>query len=271
MTDAREKAQNTARDVGDHALVEKGARLGFAMSGLIHLLIGWIALKIAWGIGSTGSSSGESADKSGALREVAGGTTGPFLLGLAVLGFALLALWNATEAVVGRHGGETLDRAKAGGKAILYAVFAWSAFGFARGAGGSDEQKTDSITSSLMSQPGGRILVGLVGVAVVGAGAYHVWKGWTKGFLEELERHPGRWAEVAGRAGYVAKGIALAVAGLLFAGPALSSRASEAGGLDSALKELRDRPFGPYVLTVIALGIAAYGLYSFARARHAKL
>lgn len=257
----------TARDIGDHGIVENGARLGYAMSGLIHLLIGWIALKVAWGLGG-GSGS---ADKSGALATVAGGTTGPFLLWAAVLGFALLAVWQVSETVVGRHGIEAIDRAKSAGKAVMYAFFAWSAFKVSQGSGGSDEQKTDSFTGTLMSHSGGRILVGLLGLAIVGAAGYHAWKGWSKHFLDDLQSHPGEWAVHSGRVGYVAKGVALAVAGLLFVGAALSSRASEAGGLDAALKELRDKPFGPYLLSLVALGIAAYGLYSFARARHAKL
>jgi len=260
-------ARNAARDIGNNDIVEKGARLGYAMSGVIHVLIGWIALKIAWGIGG-GSGS---ADKSGALASVASGSTGPFLLGLAVLGFVLLAVWQVTEAVVGTNGAELVDRAKAAAKAVMYAFFAWSAFTVARGAGGSDEQKTDSFTATLMENPGGRVLVGLVGVGILAAAGYHAWKGWTKHFLEDLDRHPGPWAERSGRIGYVAKAVALAVAGSLFISAAASSRASDAGGLDAALKELRDQPFGPYLLTLVALGIAAYGLYSFARARHAKL
>jgi len=259
-------ARDTARNIGNNDLVEKGARLGYAMSGVIHLLIGWIALKVAWGIGG-GSGS---ADKSGALATVAGGTTGPFLLWLAVLGFVLLAVWEVTEAVLGRHG-ELPQRAKAAGKAVMYAFFAWSAFKVTQGSGGSDEKQADSLTGSLMANPGGRVLVGLVGVGILAAAGYHAWKGWTKAFLDDLESHPGDWAERFGRMGYVAKGVALAVAGSLFVGAAASSRASEAGGLDASLKELRDKPFGPYLLTIVALGIASYGLYSFARARHAKL
>jgi len=265
---AKAKGESSAREVGDSQVVEKGARLGYAMSGLIHLLIGWLALKIAWGIG--GGGSGE-ADKSGALSTVAGGATGKVLLWVAVAGFALLALWQLTEAVVGRHGSEAKDRAKAAGMTVLYAGFAWSAFSFTRGSGKSDEAKTDDMTAPLMESPGGRVLVGIVGLVIIGAGAYHVWNGWTKKFLEELEEHPGDWAVVSGRAGFIAKGIALAIAGALFVSAALSSQASKAGGLDSALKELRDKPFGPYLLTLVALGIAAYGLYSFARARHIKL
>lgn len=261
-------ARETARDVGDHTIVEKGARLGYAMSGLIHLLIGWIALDVAWGFGGSGS---ESADKSGALEAVAGGTTGPFLLWLAVIGFGLLAVWELTEAVVGRHGGGVRDRVQAAGTAVMYAFFAWSAYKVSQGTGTSDEKKADEATATLLASPGGRVLVGLLALGILAAAVYHAWKGWTKGFLDDLEKHPGSLAVNAGRAGYLAKAVALFVAGLLFGSAALSSRAAKAGGLDAALKELRDQPFGPSLLTLVALGFAAYGCYAFVKARHAKL
>ncbi|MCA1780595.1 MAG: DUF1206 domain-containing protein [Dermatophilaceae bacterium] len=256
-----------ARRAGDHPVVEKGARLGYAMSGLIHLLIGWIAIKVAWDI----DGGSDDADQSGALATVANTTTGPILLWLAVIGFALLALWQLTEAIVGRHGGGFSDRAKAAGKMVMYAVIAWSAYRVTQRAGDSSEESTQSFTAQIMDQPGGRILIGLIGVGIVAGGGHHVYKGWTCRFLEDLDEHPGRVVEVAGRAGYVAKGLSLVVVGGLFVTAAVSSRASEAGGLDAALKMVRDQPFGPFLLTIVAVGIAAYGFYSFGRARHAKL
>lgn len=258
---------SAARSAGNHPIVEKGARLGYAMSGLIHLLIGWIGLTLAWGI----EGGSEDADQSGALATVAGTSSGPILLWAAVIGFALLSLWQLTEAIVGRHSDGAMDRAKALGKTVMYAVFAFSAFRVTQRAGGSSEETTDSLTAQIMSAPGGRVLVGLIGLGIVAAGGHHAWKGWTCRFLEELGGHPGHAIEVAGRAGYVAKGIGLVIAGGLFVSAALLSRASEAGGLDAALKTVRDQPFGPYLLTVVALGIAAYGFYSFGRARHARL
>lgn len=265
MSDTKGQTQDKARKVGDSEVVEKGARLGIAALGLIHLLIGWIALRVAWGGG------GGNADKSGALGTLADSTGGKILLWLAVAGFALLALWQLTEAIVGRHAEETKDRLKAAGKAVMYAFFMWSVLSFLRGAGNSDEKKTDSLTGQLMSAPGGRILVGIVGLVIIGVAGYHVWSGWTKHFLETMESHPGTFVQRSGQIGYIAKGIALATAGILFIGAALSKRASEAGGLDAALKELRDKPFGPYLLTVVALGIIAYGVYCFGRARHERL
>ena len=44
-----------------------------------------------------------------------------------------------------------------------------------------------------------------------------------------------------------------------------------AQGLDGALKTVKDQPFGPFLLTLVAAGIAAYGVYSFARSRYARV
>jgi hypothetical protein len=102
-------------------------------------------------------------------------------------------------------------------------------------------------------------------------GVYHVVKGWTKRFLRDLEDHPGTWATRAGQIGYIAKGVALVLVGLLFVVAGLRKQPAEATGLDGALRTLRDQPFGTGLLVIVSLGLAAYGLYSFARARHAKV
>lgn len=259
--------RSAARQAGDSTIVEKGARLGYLASGLLHLLIGWIALKVAWNI----DGGSDDADQPGALASLGNQSTGPFLLWLAVAGFVLLALWQLTEAVVGRHGAELSDRAKAVGKVVMYAVLAGTALRVIQRSGGSSEETTQSATQQVMDAPGGRILVVLVGLGIFAGAGYHVYKGWGCTFLEDLEEHPGRPLEIAGRVGYIAKGVAFAVIGGLFVTAGISSRASEAGGLDAALRLLREQPFGPYLLTVVAIGIAAYGIYSFGRARHAKL
>ena len=73
-----------------------------------------------------------------------------------------------------------------------------------------------------------------------------------------------------GRFGYVAKGIAIGAVGVLFGWAALSYDPGKAGGLDDALKTVRDQPFGPYLLSLVALGLAAFGLFCFAWARYAR-
>ena len=258
------EVSSAARKAGDHPVVEKGARIGYAMSGVIHFIIGWIALKLAWGIGS---GSGD-ADTSGALKTVASSGGGPLMLGFAVLGFLMLAVAMAAAAVVGA---ETGDRIKSAAKAVMYTSFAWSSFTIARGASNSDEAKADDVTAQVMGMPGGRLIVGLVGLVVLGVAGYHVYKGWSKKFLEDLQEHPGDWAVTAGHLGYVATGCALLVVGLLFLLAAWHADSEEAAGLDGALTTIRDLAFGPYLLTLVAAGIASYGAYSFARARYARL
>ncbi len=122
-----------------------------------------------------------------------------------------------------------------------------------------------------MAAPGGRLAVGAVGLAVLGVGGYHVVKGWPRRFLRDLSEHPGTWAVWSGRLGYLAKGVSLAIVGALFLVAAWTASSSTASGLDGALRTLRDEPLGQWLLTVVALGIGAYGLYSFARARYARV
>jgi len=257
---------SAARSAGDHPALEGAARLGYAVSGVLHLVIGWLGLQLAW------ATAGGSADQSGALRTLASTTLGVLLLWLAVVGFSGLGLWQVTEAVVGHPGkGGAADRAKPAGKAVVYVVLALSCLSFARGGGADSSAQSRDFTAALMAGPGGRLLVAAVGLGVVAVGAYHVVKGWKRRFLQDLEGHPGTWATRAGRAGYVAKGVALVVVGLLFLSAAAQSRPDKATGLDGALRTMLDQPFGRFLLTLVALGFAAYGVYSFARSRHARV
>jgi hypothetical protein len=203
--DTNDVKQAAAR-AGDHPVVENIARLGYAVSGILHLLIGWLALQVAWVGGSGGS-----ADQSGALQTLSGNEVGKVILWIAVVGFIGLGLWNVIEVIVGR--GQTSDRVKSGAKAVVYLFLGVSAFTYARsgGSGSSSSSQTVDFTATLMSQPAGKILVGAVGLAVIGVGIYHVVKGARKKFLQDLREHPGQWVVRAGVFGYIAKGIALGV------------------------------------------------------------
>ncbi|MBZ5741003.1 DUF1206 domain-containing protein [Nocardioides mangrovi] len=258
---ATNAAKGAAAQAGDHPVVEWGARLGYAASGVLHLVLAWLIAQIAVGAGA-------HASQSGAVGTLARQPFGQFLLWVLVAGFALLALWQATEVVTSR---EAFDKAKAGGKTVLYAALAWTAGVFAVGGHTSSNKQTQDFTRTLMDAPAGRLLVGLVGLAIVGVAIYHIYKGWKKKFLEDLQEHPGRWAVVAARVGYIGKGIALVAVGFLFITAAWQQQAGDVTGLDGALKSLRDLPAGAVLLIGIALGFAAYGVYSFARGRYARV
>jgi hypothetical protein len=66
----------------------------------------------------------------------------------------------------------------------------------------------------------------------------------------------------------MAKGVAFAIVGGLFCYAAYTHQPKKSGGLDVALHKVLQQPFGQFLLLAIALGIACYGLFCFARARH---
>jgi hypothetical protein len=80
-----------------------------------------------------------------------------------------------------------------------------------------------------------------------------------------------RLARRLGIAGYVAKGVAYGIAGLLIIVAALSYDPEKARGLDSALRTLRDQSYGQLLLTLVALGIGAFGLFCFFQSRYRKV
>ncbi|WP_163543142.1 DUF1206 domain-containing protein [Occultella kanbiaonis] len=255
--------RNAASDAGDHPVVRAGARVGYAASGVLHLLIGWLALQIAW------TDWSGPADQSGAFAQLGSTPLGAILLWVVTAGFALLGLWQLTELV---GPGDAKDKVGNLGKGVMYLALAGTALRIAAGGAATDgDEQTSDMTAALMAQPFGRILVAVVGAVVVGVGIYHIVKGARMTFLADLRVRPGRLFRELGQLGYVGKGVALTIVGGLFVLAAVKADPEEAQGLDGALRSLQQLPQGVFVLTIVAFGIAFYGLYSFGRARYAKV
>jgi len=271
VTDPARAVRRSSRSANDSTALQALARAGYVASGVLHLLLGWLAVRLAFG------STGGSADQQGALRELASAPGGAVLLWLTAAGFGGLALWQLTEAVAGVPGTDTAEqagaRAKAAAKAVLYGALAGTAVRVATGSSGGGSE--EGLTADLMHAPAGRWLVAVVGAVIVGVGVFHVVKGWRKSFRDDLRATGGgavgQMVVRLGQVGYVAKGVALGVLGGLFVAAAVTADPEKAGGLDDALRTIREQPFGVMLLVATGLGIAAYGVYSFARARYARL
>jgi hypothetical protein len=124
-----------------------------------------------------------------------------------------------------------------------------------------------------MTAPAGKVLVAAVGLGNVSVGAYHAYKGLAEKFTKHLDGQATSGERrtpivVLGKVGYAAKGAALGVVGLLFVVAAITHEAHKSGGLDQALTSLLGQPFGPVLVSAMALGLASFGLYCFAWARH---
>ncbi len=246
---------------------EKAARGGYAVSGVIHLILGFLVVKIGFG-------SGQEADQSSALSNLRDAPLGAFALWAAVVAFFALGAWQVAD--VFRNDSDKRDRAKAGGKAMLYLALASTAFSVVTGSEGSNgDSQAQELAGSLMEAPAGRLLVGLVGLGILAGGAYHVYKGAKQTFLEDLNVTAGpklsKAVRTTGTAGYIAKGVALGVVGVLFVYAAITADPDKAEGLDGALEKLLDAPGGQVLVVLVGLGFAAYGLYSIARARYARM
>jgi hypothetical protein len=259
-----------ARSATENPVLQTLARLGFGVNGLLHVLIGVIAIGVATG-------GGQKADQSGALSELASAPGGVFLLWTVTIGLTALGVWLAVGAFLLPPGDKkdvAAHLAKELGKAIAYLALAGTALTFALGGSSSSSSSTKSLSADLLAAPGGVLLVVAIGLLVLGIGGYFVFKGATKRFTRDISvptGQAGRATVAVGVAGYIAKGVALAVVGILFVIAAVTTDPSQATGLDGALKALADLPFGPVVLWVVGAGLIAYGAYCGVRAVRARL
>ncbi|RZU48681.1 uncharacterized protein DUF1206 [Krasilnikovia cinnamomea] len=268
------QAPRAARRAADSSAVRHLARGGFICYGIVHLLLAWVALRVAFG------HPAREGDQRGALQTLAAQPLGKALVIVVVVGMVALALWQGLVAAIGESGerGRTAvaERVVNGCRAVIYLWLAWTGVLVVRGAGRSPADSQEQATSQLLSATGGRWLVGLVGVVVVGVGLGLLGYGATKRFERRLDT--GRMSATMHRTirrlgvgGYAAKGVAYAAVGVLVIAAAVTYDADKARGLDGALRTLAGQSWGPWLLGLIALGFAAYGIYCFAQARYRKV
>ncbi|MER7460081.1 DUF1206 domain-containing protein [Micromonospora sp. NPDC126480] len=266
-------AEATAARTANSRWLELLARAGFIGYGVVHLLFAWLALQIAFG------NPAADGDQSGALRTLAAQPLGAFLVGAIAVGMLAMAIWQALEALIGHHA-EGRDRTKerlfSAGRTVVYLWLAWTAYKVVSDANSDSASQQEELSARLMQSSGGRWLVGLAGLALAGIGVGMVIYGIKKKFLKRLktgEMSPGtlRLARRLGVAGYAARGVAFAITGLLVVLAAVNYDPEKARGLDTALRTLRDQSYGPVLLVLVALGIAAFGVYCFLQSRYRKV
>lgn len=246
-------------------------RFGLVAYGVVHLLLAWVALQLAFGHRS------QQASPQGAMHELADRPLGGVLVWAIGIGMFCLVAWRLLEAVAGHRDSTGAElwrrRALSLGRAVVYGAIGSSAIGIALGGGGSGNQQSRSVTARVLDMPAGTWLVAAAGLVIIGFGLAHVRTGFGDGCREKLSAE-GRSGETGtaylalGRAGYVAKGLVICSVGGLVGYAALSHDPQRSGGLDAALRTVLEQPYGPALLTVLAAGLACFGLFCLARARH---
>ena len=245
------------------------ARIGYGVSGVLHVMIGVIAIATAFGARGR-------ADQTGALEAIARVPAGDVLLWAMVIAVIALGLWQVARGVAVNEKDARrrwMKRLSAFGQAIGFVVIGGLAARIAiAGPHGGGDPRT--LTARLLDSPLGGVLVVLAGAGVFGAGVYFVVKGVTRRFLRDLEGStvPIRDSvELLGVVGHAAKGVALAVLGILIVVASVTDDPRQAGGLDQAFDAMAALPFGTVLITVIGVGFIVYGVYCGFRARLAKL
>ncbi|MFC0437475.1 DUF1206 domain-containing protein [Kutzneria buriramensis] len=265
------RAEQEARRAETSRPMQVLGRLGMSGYGVVHLLIAWLAVQTAFG-------GGGEADQKGAVSTLAAQPFGAVLLWILAVALVGFGLWQLLAAAVGyRWMQDEKQRLRrrlgvAGRGVVVLAIAAYAIKLTVGGGGSSGNQSEQDATAKLLQLPAGQALVIAAGVAICVAAGVLGYRGVSRKFLEDLNvglLPPGarKAVLVSGIVGYVTKGVAYMIIGVLTVVAAATADPHRTGGLDKALHTVAGQPFGPALLTAVAVGFAAFGVFCFGDAR----
>ena len=277
MTAATATTRQTAR-----RWREPLGRAGITARGVLYLLLGILAIQFA-----RGETSSDQVSQVGAFETLAEQPFGKFLLVALIVGLVALCLWRLIQAFVGDpvEGDEAKDRVEYLGKAVIYGALVVTAIkvaseiwsGTSESASSTTQQSGDAqsqqVAWSLFELPGGRLLVGILGVALIVISLYQAYEHTVQGKFMERLAPPGTTAkgiEAMGRIGYAARSVVFAASGVFFIVSAVQYDPNESKGISGTLAEFAQNSAGQVVLWGVAIGFALFGIFCFAEAAYRR-
>jgi hypothetical protein len=256
MPNARSSATPSAVPADAGAWVDRLGRAGLVAKGALYAVVALLALQLALGMG------GEATNQEGAIQRIAQQPFGTLLLVLIAIGIAGYVVWRFAQAGFHAPGVSTGKRVVFAVRGALYLVLLGFTIQTIAGSGGGGGQQT---TGGLLGLPGGQLLVGLLGLVILGVGAYQGYKAFKKTFLEDLETtrmSPAErtWAERLGVLGFAARCVVFLLLGFFVLRAAIAFDPSQPVGLDAALGALAAGPSGAVWLGLVAVGLLAYAV-----------
>jgi hypothetical protein len=266
MTQAKNAAEGAAQRTMDNPWVDRLIRMGYMVRGLLYAVVGILAVQLAIGAG------GAATDKNGAIGDIANEPFGKGLLFVIAIGLLGYAMWGFVRGFfdpLGR-GTDAKGLAQRAGYVVsglsyssLFLLTAHALTGSGNTQGGGNQE----LTATLLHQPFGPWLVGLLGVIGMVGGGGQIWQAVTTDFkkdwkLDEMSAQTQRLAIAVGRFGLAARGVVFIMLGFFVLQAALQVDPNQAKGMDAALQTLARQPFGPILLGAVALGLVAFGVYS---------
>lgn len=264
-----------AKDAGRSTWVEWLGRLGLAAKGVSFAIVAVLAIKVAL------AEDGRTQDRQGALRTIADESFGAFLLVALAAGFAAYAFWRFVQAFLDRDGeGHDVKglgkRASFVGRGLIYTGLFLSTVSVLVGDGGGSRNEEDQTTAGVLEAPAGRWLVIAIGAAIGGVGLYNGYRAVTRKFeqklrLDDLGAGTRRAVTAVGVLGHLARFVVFSIIGWFLIKAAVEFDPKQAVGLDGALAELAQQPYGKWLLFTVAAGILAYGIYSAVESRYRRV
>src|SRR5690242_10833685 len=187
-----EQAKDAARDAATSQWVTTLARLGYACKGIVYLLVGVFAVRLALGDG------GRAPDNTAAIQAIYAQPFGKVLLTIVTIGLCGFALWSLIQAIFDTEGKGSkargiLARLGYAGVAISYIALALGAFQLIIGST-STPKNTDTTaqdsTARLLNLPFGVALVVVVGIIAFGAAFILFQKAYRASFRQKLRLGP---------------------------------------------------------------------------------
>ncbi len=271
MDRATRQIERAARTAG-RPWVEPLARFGYAARGVVYAFIGVLAVQAAF------FGRGQTTGPEGAIQQIA--EQSKLLLALIGMGLIGYALWRFVQGILDpeNKGRDPLGLIKRGAmlaSGVVYAGLALLAFRL-MSQGNAPAGGQESTTAKLLSLPFGRALVILAGLSVIVAALYQLYEAYTKKFqrrmkMSEMSAEEQRLAIHTGQLGLASRGAAFVITGWFLIQAALRHDPGQARGLGGALETLARQPAGPWLLGIVAVGLVAYGAYSFLQARYRRI
>lgn len=284
--EVKAEAKHAARKVEASPTVRWLARSGYVANGVVHALVGVIALVLAFG------GRGES-DQAGAFKAIAAAPLGFAALWALAVALCALGAWHAAEGLLAHevpHDDDDEDaeglakkkglarkwgrRVAEWGQALVFLALGAIAASVAIGAKPSGDHAVEAVSRGVLSVPGGPFLLGLAGLGIGGGGVAFVVMGFLRSFENKMDLPDGPLGlsvKGLGVVGFIAKGLALIVVGVILVVAAVKTDPQAAGGLDGAMQALLELPVGPWIAGLVGVGFLAYAVFCAFRARYARI
>ena len=263
--------QERTADRQERLWVERAGRWGYTAKGVVYVMVAYIALQAALGPES-------AEDSRGALSSLQDEPFGHLILAVISLGLLFYALWRAYLAIANPENDKARKRVFSAGVSLINLGLAAEAarlagLRFMPSGGSANGNPAQHWSAVIMSRPYGVWIVAIGGVFIAGYGLgrmYHAFKAKLDDQLRLSELDPGRrrWIIHTCRFGIAARGVVFVLIGIFLVLAARDAQPSKAKDFGQSLSELREQPFGPALLAIVAFGLLAYAVYELVRARY---